>query len=194
MKYREEYDAILKVFRKTSKGPSPIVTRRKCSDRKLLATLSNILEHKKGAEIGVRTGKFSKVFLDANPELEMWCIDPWSPVPNYSQERQDKHFEECVQNLKGYKVHLIKKTSMDALDDVPDDLDVLHIDGRHEFDFVVMDLIHYVPKVKKGGLVALHDYHESGVKYAIDAYTRAHGITKWFALKDFQPTVFWINE
>ena len=32
-----------------------------------------------GAEVGVRKGAFSKILLDANPDLHMYCVDPWMP-------------------------------------------------------------------------------------------------------------------
>lgn len=83
---------------------------------------------------------------------------------------------------------------MDALNHVPDGFDFFHIDGRHEFDFVMEDLIHWYRKLRVGGIVALHDYHLTGVKRAVEAYTLAHHIDPWFVLKASQPTVFWVKQ
>lgn len=185
--------ALKEVFNVSPSGVLPIVTGQRWGDRKRLAKLCATLGYRRGAEIGVRSGGFSEVFCREMPGLEMWCVDPWSPCPNYSQNRQDRHFSEAVKRLSPYDVRFVKKTSMDALTDVPDDLDFIHIDGRHEFDFVMMDLLRWCPKVRRGGLVAAHDYHLADVKHAVDAYTRAHHVDPWYVLKTVQPTAFWIQ-
>ena len=187
----KEFKAIRRTFGVSPGRALPIDTRHRYGNRALLATLCQKLEHKVGAEIGVRNGRFSKLFCEVG--LEMWCIDPWYPVPNYSQARQDRHYQEAVANLSPFNAHLIKKTSMDALDDVPNNLDFIHIDGRHEFDFVMEDIIHWHPKLRSGGIFAVHDYHLAGVKRAIEAYTLAHHIDPWFTLKSDQPTAFWVK-
>lgn len=191
MSMSDVHREILKVFRVGPTGPLPIVTGQRYGDRKLLPNLCHLLGYRTGAEIGVRSGSFSELFCKAG--LEMWCIDPWEPCPNYSRRRQEKHLQEAVGRLSGYDVHFVKQTSMDALGSVPDNLDFIHIDGRHEFDFVMEDLIHWCPKVRPGGIIACHDYHLTGVKRAVEAYTLAHDIRPWYALKDRQPTAFWVQ-
>lgn len=186
------YREIKAVFNLPSSGPVPIVTLQRYGNRSRLADICGRMGYKTGAEIGVRSGAFSELFCKSG--LEMYCIDPWAPCPNYSQDRQDRNYQEALKRLEGYKVHFVKKASSDALGDVPDNLDFLHIDGRHEFDYVMQDLISWVPKVRKGGVVACHDYHLTGVKRAVEAYTLAHDIRPWFALKDRQPTVFWVKQ
>lgn len=51
-------------------------------------------------------------------------------------------------------------------------LDVVFIDGDHSYNFVMDDLEGWVPKVKPGGLVLLHDVDCSqyGVRRAVDDY------------------------
>src|SRR5688572_16245846 len=130
----DNYQHIREVFGVRPGGPLPIDAKARYSDRKRLADLCKRLGHKRGVEVGVRTGAFTEHFCLAG--LEMWCVDPWHPVPNYPQERQDRHYAEAVKRLTPHSTHLIKKCSLDALGDVPDGLDFAHIDGRHEFDFV----------------------------------------------------------
>ena len=187
--HKDVYQAINSVFHVSPGRPIPIDTRMRYGKRSLLPELCRQCGYKIGAEIGVRTAKFAAMFCDVG--IKMYCIDPWLPVPNYSQRRQDIHYKQACDRLAGRDAVMIKKISMDALDDVPK-LDFIHIDGRHEFDWVIRDLIDWCPKVRSGGLVILHDYHLSGVKRAIEAYTLAHRVEDWFVLKDHQPTVFWV--
>lgn len=52
-------------------------------------------------------------------------------------------------------------------------LDLVFIDGNHEFGWVMQDLESWVPKVRPGGLILLHDADTGsfpGVRAAIDAY------------------------
>ena len=74
---------------------------------------------------------------------------------------------------------MLRKFSMDALDDFEDDcLDFVYIDANHGFDYVMSDILGWVKKVKKGGIIAGHDYVRSvkgkEVKDAVDVYVKCH--------------------
>lgn len=153
---------------------------------------------KNGAEIGVRRGKFTKVLCDANPDLHMFCVDPWMPYAvRYSAERQEQIYQECLSNLKGYNVTIIRKTSMEAVNDFAhESLDFVYIDGHHGFDFVMEDIIHWSRRVRPGGIVACHDYHYGknvDVVYAVNAYTQANHIDPWYVTKEVEPTAYWVK-
>lgn len=152
----------------------------------------------KGAEIGVRKGKFTRVLCEANPNLHILCVDPWmSYHVRYSQKRQDRIYEECRENLKNYNVTFIKKTSMEAVKDIEkNSLDFVFIDANHLFDFVMEDVIHWSRRVKPGGIVACHDFHYGSnveVVEAVNAYTRANHIDPWYVTKESQPTAYWVK-
>lgn len=166
--------------------------------RDTLAEVFAELNFKVGAEIGVRQGFFSKVICDANPGLKMHCIDPWAPYSRTSQARQDRYFGKAQRILSGHDVTFIKKKSMDAIIDFPNRFfDFVYIDGLHDFDSVVMDLIHWVPKVKRGGIVSGHDFKfnfNDGIIQAVEAYTRSHNINLWYiTTEDDPPSFFWVN-
>ena len=67
-----------------------------------------------------------------------------------------------IQNaeLKPYKdkVTLIKKTSIDAVNDVPNHVDFVYIDGNHSYRYVKHDVESYYPKVRNGGIIGGHDF------------------------------------
>jgi hypothetical protein len=150
-----------------------------------------------GAEIGVRLGKFSAKICRRNRDLKLYCIDPWLAYQRYSQEVQDEIYKTAQKNLEGCNVGIIKKFSMDALEDFKDkSLDFVCIDGNHEFEYAVMDIIFWSKKVRSGGLLLVHDYHYNrtmGVHEAVDAYTHANRIIPWYVTKELQPTAFWVK-
>lgn len=55
------------------------------------------------------------------------------------------------------KVRLIEKFSFDAVDDVPDDIDFIFVDGDHSWKGIQKDWNDWSKKLKKGGIIALHD-------------------------------------
>lgn len=167
--------------------------------RDLLPVLFATLGFDVGAEIGVRFGEYSKRMCEANPNLKIYCIDPWMAYGDgkYTQERQGRIYEVAANTLKSFNAEIVRKTSMDALGDFKDgSLDFVYIDGDHSFKHAVMDIIFWAEKVKGGGIVAVHDYHHGrnvDVKYAVDAYILASGIYPCYVTKEAQPTAFWVK-
>lgn len=198
-KHQDVHNAIRKTFGiRWPKTVLPFGTNRHFGKRELFPGLFARLGFNTGAEVGVRTGKFAKLLLDANPNLTLYCIDPWMAYQRYSQIKQDAIYQKAVETLSKYKTVIIRKTSMDALSDVADrSLDFIHIDGNHEFDYICPDIIFWAKKVKDGGIITVHDYHAGywyGVMQAVNAYTHCHNINPWYVLKHDQPTAFWVNE
>jgi len=154
-------------------------------------------QYKVGAEVGVRSGEFSETICKKVPEVKLYCIDPWSPYGKVSQNRQDRYFRWARHRLAPYNVEFIKKTSVEAALQIPDDsLDFVYIDGLHDFDNVMMDLLTWDKKVKKGGIVSGHDYfnmYMCGVIHAVNAYTQAHGINMWYITRDTIPSWLWVK-
>ena len=151
-----------------------------------------------GAEVGVRRGRYSKALCEANPELKLFCVDPWEECQEgkYTTEKQNKLYDYAVDNLKDCNVTIIRKRSLDAVDDFKDgELDFVFIDGDHKFDAVMQDIIRWRPKVRVGGVVAVHDYYlgEVGVFHAVEAYVRSHNIRPYYMTKECMPTGYWVN-
>jgi len=158
---------------------------------------------KKGAEIGVRAGKFSEVLCKAMPGLELKCVDPWTTGDYRARmigaEKQEAYYQECVKRMSQYpNVEIIRRTSMDAVMGIPDEsLDFVYIDGCHEFDYVMTDLIMWAKKVRQDGIISLHDYYRfkrAGVVEAINVYTHMHKVHEWFLTDEPTPTAFWAKD
>jgi hypothetical protein len=85
---------------------------------------------------------------------------------NLPDENKGKNtLPEFLHNTSNiYNKIFIKGNSHDlnVVNLIGSNIDFLFIDGDHSYFGVMEDLTNYVPKVKPGGVVALHDY---GMKY-----------------------------
>jgi len=155
----------------------------------------------RGVEVGTCEGKFAEILCKANPTLALTCVDPWERYPGHqgrSQDSQDLRYVAACRRLQPLNATILRKPSLTAAPEFPDaSLDFVYIDGNHKFDFAISDIIFWAPKVRIGGIVALHDYcHEVGhdVVHAIDAYTQSHHIDPWYITRERVPTAFWVRK
>jgi len=169
------------------------------STRLHLAEVFNELGYKVGAEIGVDRGKNAKVLFENIKDLKLYCVDPWIAYNKSSQERVDRNFRWCKNRLKNYNAIFVRKKSIEAAKDIPDNsLDFVYIDGLHEFDPVMLDLIYWSRKVRLGGIISGHDYYNfyrGGIIQAVNAYTHAHDISEWYITTgEPHPSFFWVQK
>lgn len=159
---------------------------RSIKNRVDLADYFNDLGFKTGAEIGVAEGRYSEILCQKIPGLMLDCVDPWAPYSGNwrSREDQDKAYDIAKKRLSKYNAKLHKQESLAAAlltGIAPPGYDFVFIDGAHDFDNVMLDILVWSPLVRKGGIVAGHDYYESHqgtvqVVPAVDAYVKAHKI------------------
>jgi glycosyltransferase involved in cell wall biosynthesis len=182
---------------------SPIGTRIDVGTRFDLPVIWNAAGYKVGVEIGVQRGIYSECILKAMPNVHLHGIDPWLVYgeSSFSQVGQDKNFQITNDRLKQFidegRCTIYKTTSNKAVSEFEDgSLDFVFIDGHHTFDACVTDLINWCPKVRVGGMVAVHDYFPMrmcGVMDAVDGYTKCHLIHPWFVIREQVPTAFWVK-
>lgn len=136
------------------------------------------------AEIGVCEGRTATEVLFQNELDKYYFIDPWI---NF-----EKIYRNIVDNFKEPCIEIIRKKSMDALSIIGNEsLDLVYIDARHEYESFRNDLSGWSKKVKKGGIIAGHDYDHPrhpnfGVKRAVDE-------TFWREEINLEKgTVFWV--
>jgi predicted O-methyltransferase YrrM len=175
-------------------GRNNLPWRARRSSREQLAALFRAQGFRVGVEVGTQRGLFAKVLCQANPELHLTCVDPWAAYGTHPQAEQDGFYQTTVDRLAGESVTLVRQRSLDAVRAVEDaSLDFVFVDGAHDFDNAVADLVAWAPKVKRGGLVAVHDYDIIDVREAVDAYARCHHIDPWYLTSDRCPTAFWVQ-
>lgn len=161
-----------------------------------LVDLFRELNFKKGAEVGTGAGKFAEILCRDIPNLKLYCIDPWISYDEYpetwarDQNTMDATHEEARSRLQKYNCDIIRKTSLEAAKKFePDSLDFVFIDGNHDFEYVVNDIISWMKIVRPGGILSGHDFTKDivkgvqfGIPFAVEAYTQAYHIKPWFVL------------
>ncbi len=138
---------------------------------------------KKIAEIGVNKGETSRLLRHLFPEAKLFLIDPWAVTQEYIQSgspisRKTKHYEKAFQIVQEHFCNdpattILRMTSRNAASHVPNDFDLIFIDGNHEYCQVKEDILSWLPKIRVGGILAGHDYDPTipifdGVKRAVD--------------------------
>jgi hypothetical protein len=123
---------------------------------------------KVGVEIGVQRGGFAEITLGAwTSASKYYLIDPWKHQNNYADganvnnNEQEQILNEAKHRLAkhGDKVVFLRKFSTEAVDDFEDEsVDFVYVDARHDYNGVMQDMTLFYPKLKKGGIMAGHDY------------------------------------
>jgi len=180
-----------------AKGASPIAGKsnkynvREIKIPQILAAMCC----KTGVEIGTYKGDFAEVICKNVSGVKLYCIDPYMNYP--LKQYGEKAYLFALERLAPYNCEIIKKTSIEAINDFDDEsLDFVYIDGDHTFDGVIQDIIYWSRKVKVGGIVSGHDFFyrfDIGITYAVLAYTQAHNLT-WYLTADKLPSWLWVKE
>jgi predicted O-methyltransferase YrrM len=120
-----------------------------------------LLKYSEGArcivELGCFEGKTSAALAAGNASLDrLYSIDP------FFKGRVGICYGEWIarlhcKRLGAKSVQFKKGFSFDIAPFVNEEIDLLFIDADHDYDAVTRDWRDWVPKVKKGGYVALHD-------------------------------------
>lgn len=113
------------------------------------------------AEVGSLHGRSSFALLSGCPG-PVYCIDPWD-------DPADESFASFMSSCGHFdNLHPVRGYSPAAVDQVPD-VDMVFIDGAHDYAQVKADIEAWLPKTLK--LICGHDYsHEGfgGVRQAVD--------------------------
>lgn len=145
----------------------------------------------RGVEVGTERGEYAEVLCKANPKLRLWCVDPYEAYGDYrehtSQEKLDSFYEEAQQRMTPYgNCEFFRTRSTAAARGFSDKcLDFVYLDGNHSLPYVISDLHAWVPKVRKGGIVAGHDYirRNNSLRYQCHVVEAVHAYTQCYMIK-----------
>jgi hypothetical protein len=103
---------------------------------------------------GVNTLNFAK---HSNTDAMIFAIDPFfkgNLGVNYGELIAKRLWKR--QNVTR-KISIIRGLSWDVIEQIPDGIDLVFIDGDHSFEGVKRDFDLYSKKIHLGGVIALHD-------------------------------------
>lgn len=139
-------------------------------------------------EIGVFKGRSSLQFRALFPEATLYLIDPWKLYDDYLSHEAGPISKNAIDYESAYKtvcklfendpkVNILRKFSIEALGDVPDGIDLIFIDGNHDYIQVKQDIQYWSTKIRPGGIISGHDYNDlfPGVIQAVDEFF-PHGV------------------
>jgi hypothetical protein len=120
----------------------------------------------RGAEIGSFKGEYAKEILKIWTG-KLYLVDVWRElnIKDYNDSSNQKEYlniiNQCCSNIKNYedRCFMVRSDSENASKLFLDEsLDFIYIDANHKYEFVKQDISLWFPKVRKGGVVAGHDY------------------------------------
>jgi len=177
--------------------------RRNKATRDVIVEIVGECGFKYGVEVGCLKAGFSiKLIRSMGDDGKLMLVDPWLAYERHSDSTAQSFYEAAMDNLEktGCKGNAIinRRSSLDAVKEIKDgSLDFVYIDGCHDFNNAVMDIVSWAPKVKSGGIVSGHDYYHGpdfGVIQAVDAYTRCNHIDEWYITREGVTSFFWIQK
>lgn len=147
-----------------------------------------------GVEVGVQKGIFSKCLLKTSELKKLYMVDIWRKIPtSYNDIANVGPFAhlQCMMQafLKvydfGHRAVMIREASLEAAELFPDQaLDFVYLDADHSYEGALADIKAWFPKVRKGGILAGHDFINSpreengaadfGVQVAVEEFAREH--------------------
>lgn len=106
-------------------------------------------------EVGTYLGRSAKVMLDASPDCHLWYVDPG--LVDFVFETSQYFLRD---EIKAGRCEGIKKYTPDAaqmLEHMRGKIDMVWIDGGHDFNAVYTDITRWMPLLKVGGIMCGHD-------------------------------------
>lgn len=118
-----------------------------------------------GSHYGCSAFAFAQAIKDFNLNTELDAIDTWSGDDFTKNDYENDVYSVFKKTIDKFyseqKINMLRMTFDEAISKFEDNsIDVLHIDGSHHYDDVKHDFYMWLPKVKKDGIIFLHDISE----------------------------------
>ncbi|MBZ9622613.1 glycosyltransferase [Clostridium sp. FP2] len=135
----------------------------------IMAYLASFFKLKNYVEIGVYKGRslFSVAQAFKDNEGKAYGIDPYLLV--------DEMYNQVLINTEVFQlskvVEIIRKTSIEAASYFKAiKIDMLHINGYHDYESVQADINNYTPLIREGGIIVFDSLNVDYVKRCYDQY------------------------
>ena len=141
------------------------------------------------AEIGVEKGNYASVLLGFLEPTKFYLIDCWEhqdPLiyadgKNLKSETQETIYQHVQARFaQNPRMEILRQYSQQAAQQFPAEFfDLIYIDANHSYEAVKRDIASWWPKLKKGGVLAGHDYvvfNQFGVVPAVNEFLHTQGL------------------
>ena len=128
--------------------------------RDLIANLRPVLLVELGTHYGESYFGFCQAIAENSVPCLCYAIDTWKGESHTGYYGEEVYDEVRAYNQANYSnlSYLIRCRFDEALGQFQDNsIELLHIDGLHTYEAVCHDFYAWLPKVKPGGIVAIHD-------------------------------------
>lgn len=145
-----------------------------------------------GAEVGVSNGIHAINILQKMPNVRMlYLVDPYlkGSIWEVHKEGAKQKISEAIKTAGKNKLSpfnnrtrwIYKQFEECTIEDIPEPLDFVYIDGNHAYEHVIKDLTLAGQLVKKGGVIGGHDAGDLGIERAIKEFCEAKQIKRYGA-------------
>lgn len=149
------------------------------------------------AEVGSFCGKSSIAWaMSADPSVTIYCFDPFYDNIEDQEGNICNSWEEFQQNTRDFKniIPIRGLTPQHACYTDPRPIDIFFIDASHHNPSDWDIIQHFLPFIKKGGIIAGHDYtlYNSGCPITFpDVNQNVHRLEEMFNQKAKITSRFW---
>ena len=132
-----------------------------------------------GSYKGLSSSYMAVEIVNSGKSITFDCVDTWQGSEEHQQGQSfedldvvnNQLYEVFIQNMKPVEGYYNAKrmSSVEAAETYLDNsLDFVFIDAAHDYDNVKQDIISWLPKVKKDGIISGHDYPHLPVRQAVN--------------------------
>jgi hypothetical protein len=121
--------------------------------------------------------------MNSQKEIQLDCVDTWKGSIEHEDEESlaydpivfenEMLFKEFMNNTEPYR-SIINPIRMDSFSASAlydnESLDFVFLDSSHEYEHIITELLLWVPKIKRTGVIAGHDYGYTGVHNGVNHY------------------------
>jgi hypothetical protein len=113
-----------------------------------------------GVEIGCLYGDSANVILTSSPLIHLISIDPF--IPDSMEKSLIGSYEDSVEKNKKFitcgRYRILTDYSWNVVDNwQKNSFDFIFLDGDHRYESILRDYNDWIPKLKVGGLLFIHD-------------------------------------
>lgn len=140
-------------------------------------------------EVGAWKGKSASFMavelVNRRKDIDFYVVDTFKGSIEHTPEQVAGLYETYKENVKGLPIRTLVMESVEAAKEFTL-VDFVFIDASHSYEDVMADIDAWYPKIKKGGVLAGHDYEWKGVRRAVNECfdTVFTSGKSWFVVKN----------